>query len=125
LEPPSIIPSEIIVTTIQRLLTISALAMGVALPMAGHAQVSPSPGQVAAPASDSITNGEVKKVDPDNGKITLKHGDIKNLDMPGMTMVFTVRDKGQLTKLKPGDKVQFMVVQEGGKMVVTDIQPAH
>ena len=111
--------------TIQRLLTLSALAMGLALPMAGHAQVSPSPGQVAAPSSDSITNGEVKKVDPDNGKITLKHGDIKNLDMPGMTMVFTVRDKGQLTKLKPGDKVQFMVVQEGGKMVVTDIQPAR
>ena len=111
--------------TIQRLLTISALAMGAALPLAGHAQVSPSPGQVAVPVSDSMTEGEVKKVDPDNGKITLKHGDIKNLDMPGMTMVFTVRDKGQLTKLKPGDKVQFMVVQEGGKMVVTDIQPAH
>ncbi|GAO21810.1 copper binding periplasmic protein cusF [Alicycliphilus sp. B1] len=111
--------------TIQRLLTISALAMGLALPMAGHAQVSPSPGRVVAPASDSMTDGEVKKVDPDNGKVTLKHGDIKNLDMPGMTMVFTVRDKGQLTKLKPGDKVQFMVVQEGGKMVVTDIQPAR
>lgn len=48
----------------------------------------------------------------------------KNLDMPGMTMVFTVRDKGQLAKFKPGDKVKFMVVQEGGKMIVTDIQPA-
>ena len=112
-------------TTIQRLLTISALAMGLALPMAGHAQVSPSPGQVAAPASDSMTDGEVKKVDLDNGKITLKHGDIKNLDMPGMTMVFTIRDKGQLTNLKPGDKVQFMVVQEGGKMIITDIQPVR
>ena len=72
-----------------------------------------------------MTDGEVKKVDPDNGKITLKHGDIKNLDMPGMTMVFTVRDKGQLTNLKPGDKVQFMVVQEGGKMIITDIQPVR
>ena len=60
--------------TIQRLLTISALAMGAALPMAGHAQVSPSPGQVAAPVSDSMTDGEVKKVDPDNGKITLEPG---------------------------------------------------
>ena len=68
---------------------------------------------------------EVKKIDLDNGKITLKHGDIKNLDMPGMTMVFTVRDKGQLTNLKPGDKVQFMVVQEGGKMIITDIQPVR
>lgn len=111
--------------TLQRLLTLSALAMGLVLPMAGHAQVSPSPDQVAAPASDSMTDGEVKKVDPDNGKITLKHGEIKSLDMPGMTMVFTVRDKGQLTNLKPGDKVQFVVVQEGGKMVVTNIQPAH
>ena len=111
--------------TIQRLLTISTLAMGVALPMASHAQVSPNSGQTAAPAPASMTDGEVKKVDPDNGKITLKHGDIKNLDMPGMTMVFTVRDKDQLTKFKPGDKVQFMVVQEGGKMVVTDIQPAR
>ncbi len=111
--------------TIQRLLTISALAMGAALPMAGHAQVSPNSDQTVAPAPASMTDGEVKKVDPDNGKITLKHGDIKNLDMPGMTMVFTVRDKGQLTNLKPGDKVQFMVVQEGGKMIITDIQPVR
>lgn len=110
---------------LQRLLTLSALAMGLALPMAGHAQVSPDSGQTAASAPASMTDGEVRKVDPDNGKITLKHGEIKSLDMPGMTMVFTIRDKGQLTKLKPGDKVQFMVVQEGGKMVVTDIQPAH
>ena len=111
--------------TIQRLLTISALTMGVVLPMTGHAQTSAPPGQASALASDSMTDGEVKKVDPDNGKITLKHGDIKNLDMPGMTMVFTVRDKGQLANLKPGDKVKFMVVQEGGKMIVTDIQPVR
>ena len=111
--------------TTQRILLISTLAMGVALPMAGHAQTSPNPSQVAAPASDSMTDGEVKKIDLDNGKVTLKHGDIKSLDMPGMTMVFTVRDKDQLTKLKPGDKVQFMAVQEGGKMIVTDIQPAR
>ena len=111
--------------TIQRLLTISALAMGAALPLAGHAQVSPNSGQTSAPTPASMTDGEVKKVDLDNGKITLKHGDIKNLDMPGMTMVFTVRDKGQLTNLKPGDKVQFMVVQEGGKMIITDIQPVR
>ncbi|MCO5118638.1 MAG: copper-binding protein [Burkholderiaceae bacterium] len=111
--------------TIQRLRATSTLAMGLALSMAVHAQVSPGPDQVAATASDSVTDGEVRKIDPDNGKITLRHGEIKNLDMPGMTMVFTVRDKGQLAKLKPGDKVQFMVVQEGGKMVITDIQPAR
>ena len=59
------------------------------------------------------------------GKITLKHGDIKHMDMPGMTMVFTARDKRLLVNVKPGDKVKFMVVNEGGKMVVTDIQPAR
>lgn len=62
---------------------------------------------------------------PSHGRASLKHGDIKNLDMPGMTMALTVRYRSQLTMLRPGDKVQFMVVQEGGKMVVTDIQPAH
>lgn len=111
--------------TTQRILLISTLAMGVALPMAGHAQTSPNPSQVAAPASDSMTDGEVKKIDPDNGKVTLKHGDIKSLDMPGMTMVFTAKDKSLLSNVKPGDKVKFMVVNEGGKMVVTDIQPAQ
>ena len=47
------------------------------------------------------------------------------MDMPGMTMVFTPKDKSLLGKVKPGDKVKFMVVNEGGKMVVTDIQPAQ
>ena len=64
-------------------------------------------------------------MDLDNGKVTIKHGDIKHLDMPGMTMVFTAKDKGLLSNLKPGDKVKFMVVNEGGKMVVTDIRPAN
>jgi Cu/Ag efflux protein CusF len=64
-------------------------------------------------------------VDLDNGKVTIKHGDIKHLDMPGMTMVFTAKDKGLLSTLQPGDKVKFMVVNEGGKMVVTDIRPAN
>ena len=107
--------------TTQRILLISTLAMGVALPMAGHAQTSPNPSQVAAPASDSMTDGEVKKVDLEAGKVTIKHGPIKHMDMPGMTMVFTAKDKALLANVKPGDKVQFMVTNEGGKMVVTSI----
>lgn len=110
-------------STLHRLLAISAFAMGVVLPMAGQAQVSTAPAAVTTPVSDAMTDGEVKKIDLDNGKITLKHGPIQALDMPGMTMVFTVRDKSRLPTLKPGDKVQFVVVQEGAKMVVTDIQP--
>jgi len=112
--------------TIKNILAISALAMGIAMPVSSFAQATMDHGKMdMSQASDSMTDGEVKKLDPDNGKVTLKHGDIKNLDMPGMTMVFTVRDKGQLAQLKPGDKVKFVVIQEGGKMVVTDIQPVR
>ena len=89
---------------------------------AGHGQPHMQHGAAAMPA---MTDAEVRRIDKDAGKITLRHGEIKHLDMPPMTMVFTVRDKDQLTKLKPGDKVQFMAVQEGGKMIVTDIQPAR
>jgi Cu/Ag efflux protein CusF len=73
----------------------------------------------------SMTEGEVKKVDQEAGKVTIKHGVIKHLDMPGMTMVFTAKDKSLLTGIKSGDKVKFMVINEGGKMVVTDIQPVR
>ncbi len=83
------------------------------------------PGKTEAAQSASLTDGEIKKVDLDNGKVTIKHGEIKHMDMPGMTMVFTAKDKSLLSNVKPGDKVKFMVVNEGGKMVVTDIQPAQ
>lgn len=75
----------------------------------------------AAPAAD-LTDGEVRKVDAEAGKITLKHADIKNLEMPAMTMVFTVRDKSLLAEVKPGDKVKFAAARDGGRLVVTAIQ---
>lgn len=107
-----------------------ALAFAASAPFAigAHAQAmdhSKMDGMKMDGMAASLSEGEVRKIDKEAKKITLKHGDIKNLDMPGMTMVFTVRDKSQLAKLKPGDKVQFVVVQEGGKMVVTDIQPVR
>ncbi len=75
-------------------------------------------------ADADMTNAEVRKVDKDARKITLKHEAIKNLDMPGMTMVFQVKDAALFDKVQPGDKVKFKVVNEGGAFVVTDIQPA-
>ncbi len=80
---------------------------------------------LAARAATDLTDGEVRKIDKDNGKITLKHADIKNLDMPAMTMVFVVKDKAMLDKLQAGDKVKFRVVNEAGKFTVTEIQPAR
>ena len=116
---------EVTMNIIKQLLAISAVALGVALPMSSFAQPAMDPVKTEAAQSASLTDGEVKKVDLDNGKVTIKHGDIKHLDMPGMTMVFTAKDKNLLSNLKLGDKVKFMVVNEGGKMVVTNIQPAR
>ena len=59
-----------------------------------------------------------------NKKITLKHGEIKNLDMPGMTMVFQVKDPAMLDAVKQGDKVQFKVERSGGALVITEMQVA-
>ncbi len=107
-------------------------AMPLAALLAGNAlaQTTSDPGKVgsaktdpAAAASD-MSDGEVRKIDKDNMKITLKHGDIKNLDMPGMTMVFQVKDTALLDKLQVGGKVKFKAVKEDGKFMVTDIQPA-
>ena len=74
--------------------------------------------------SDDKVAGEVRKVDRDNQKITIKHGEIKSLDMPPMTMVFTVKDPALLEAAKPGDKVRFGVAREDGKFVVTAIEVA-
>ena len=111
---------------IQKITTVSALALGIALPVSSMAQTTMdhSKMDMSQPAA-SMTEGEVKKVDLEAGKVTIKHGPIKNMDMPGMTMVFTAKDTGLLANVKPGDKIQFMVVNEGGKMVVTEIQAAR
>lgn len=110
--------------TVKQMLAFTVLAMGAALPLSGFAQTHMDHGKTDM-AAPSMTDGEVKKVDLETGKVTIKHGHIMHMDMPGMTMVFTAKDKALLTNVKPGDKIRFMVVNEGGKMVVTDIQPAR
>lgn len=86
--------------------------------------VAPFPAfaQTAAKAAE-MTDAEVRKVDKENKKITLKHGEIKELDMPAMTMVFTVNDVAVLENLQAGDKVRFRASNEGGKFTVTELQP--
>jgi len=69
-----------------------------------------------------LVDAEVRKVDTAAGKITLKHGDIPNLDMPAMTMVFTATDKKLLDGLKEGDKVRFNADKKNGSYVVTALQ---
>ncbi|SFP17306.1 copper-binding protein [Variovorax sp. 770b2] len=75
--------------------------------------------QAALPAVE----GEVRKIDTDAKKITLRHGDIPNLEMPGMTMVFRVKDPALLGKVKPGDKVRFTADKVDGALTVLSIEP--
>jgi Cu(I)/Ag(I) efflux system periplasmic protein CusF len=67
-------------------------------------------------------DGEVKKIDKAQGKVTLKHGEIKNLDMPAMTMVFRVRDAKMLDGLAEGTKVRFAAEKVDGQYTVTELK---
>ncbi|MEO8486365.1 MAG: copper-binding protein [Betaproteobacteria bacterium] len=78
---------------------------------------------VVAQASVEMTEGEVRKVNKEAKKITLKHGELKNLDMPAMTMVFQVQDPALLDQVKAGDKVRFTADRVGGQFTVTKIEP--
>lgn len=115
-----------------RLLTASLLVIGsIAVahgdePHHQKADAKVSPGHASAlgqpAAGGDLSDGEVRKVDRETGKLTLRHGEIRNLDMPGMTMVFVVKDKAMLDALKPGDKVRFKAVGDGGKLTITEIE---
>jgi Cu(I)/Ag(I) efflux system periplasmic protein CusF len=87
--------------------------------------LAPAAAQTAPNTVLPLTEGVVRKIDKDNGKLTLRHEEIKSLDMPPMSMVFTVKDQALLDPLKVGDKVRFNAAREGGKIVVTEIQRAE
>ena len=90
-----------------------------ALPLAAPAQASQP---TVTTSTAAMAEGEVRKVDMDNKKFTLRHGEIKNLDMPGMTMVFHVKDPAMLGKVKAGDKVRFTAEKVDGAFTVTSIE---
>ncbi len=81
-------------------------------------------GAKGAQAGGALAEGEVRKVDRDAKKITIKHGPIQSLDMPAMTMVFQVKYPGMLDYLKAGDKVRFHAEKVGGAFTVTRIEAA-
>ena len=76
---------------------------------------------LAATAAD-MSEGDVRKIDKAQAKITIKHGEIKNLDMPPMTMVFQVREPALLDKLKVGDKVRFRAEKTPSGYAVAEIE---
>ena len=113
--------------TFKPFLVAMAFAASVPFAISAHAQAmdhSKMGGMSTPGAPASMTEGEVRKIDKEAKKITLKHGDIKNLDMPGMTMVFQVKDAALLDKVKAGDKVLFTAEKADGAIIVTAIEAA-
>ena len=108
-------------TTLIGALAISAAAVAQSTP--ASAPVGDRKMDTVAAAGD-MTSGEIRKVDKSTKKITIKHGEIKNLDMPGMTMVFQVRDAAMLDRVKAGDKVMFKAEKAATGIVVTELQVA-
>ncbi|MGQ0750230.1 MAG: copper-binding protein [Betaproteobacteria bacterium] len=100
----------------------AVLLFALAYPFASLADSSHPP-QSASQAE--LSDGEVRKVDKDAKKITIRHGPLKNLDMPPMTMVFQVKDAAMLEQVKAGDKVRFSAEKTGGAYIVTTIHPAR
>ena len=115
---------KLITTTLcSAMLSINVLAQTVAAPPSATAATT-APVATAAnamPAKD-MTEAEVRKVDKDAKKVTLKHGPIKNLEMPGMTRVFQVKDAALLEKFAVGDKIMFTAEQQQGAYVVTSVE---
>ena len=116
-------------TALLALLLGSGLALAQTHNLAHGTPTTPAAAAPAAPtetASSSLpwAEAEVRRVDTAAGKISLKHGEIKNLDMPPMTMVFQLQDKALLGNLKAGDRVRFTADKVNGSYTVLALEPA-
>jgi Cu/Ag efflux protein CusF len=101
------------------------LAGALLAPLAYAEDAHHKDGPAVAQAGAALSDGEVRKVDKDAKKITIKHGPLANLDMPPMTMVFQVKDPALLDRVKAGDKVKFQAENVGGAFTVTKIEAAN
>ncbi|MCC8392364.1 copper-binding protein [Paraburkholderia sp. MMS20-SJTR3] len=109
---------------------IASIVMGCAVALSATAYAAgdtsntdmASSAQQGADANNSMSHGEVKKVDTAAGKLTIKHGPLVNLDMEAMTMVFKVKDPAMLSQLKVGDKIDFVAEEVNGALTVTKLQ---
>ena len=108
---------------------LSPLAPSTAWASGDHTDKNHAKPVVAKSAGDGViaadmSDGEVRKIDKDAKKITLKHGELKNLEMPAMTMVFQVKDAALLDKVKVGDKVKFKAEKVSAGYAVSAIEVA-
>jgi Cu(I)/Ag(I) efflux system protein CusF len=111
--------------------SLSAFVAALVFASGVNAQRAPAeagkPPAAAASGQDAavMTDGEVRKVDREAGKLTLRHSPIASLDMPAMTMVFRVADQKMLESVKEGDKVRFTAARIDGAITLTKIEPTR
>jgi len=102
----------------------AAVLAGALLAPAAYAEDAHHKGGAgAAQPGAALSDGEVRKVDKDAKKITIKHGPLHKLDMPAMTMVFQVKDKAMLDQVKTGDKVRFAADKIAGAFTIIRLEP--
>jgi Cu(I)/Ag(I) efflux system periplasmic protein CusF len=104
---------------------IALFAIALLAPLAHANEEHHKPAAGASQAAQPLSDGEVRKVDKDAQKITVRHGPLAKLDMPAMTMVFQVSDPAMIDKVKAGDKVKFRAEKVGGAFTITQIDPAQ
>lgn len=103
----------------------AGLALALPARAAGHEHGQMERGQMMQGQHEDMawSEGTVKKVNADTGKLTISHGPLPKLDMPAMTMVFRVRDPAWLARLKAGDRIRFVAQRVDGAPIVTAIEP--
>lgn len=101
-----------------------AIALFTPLAQAQAAYPHPAPPSNATVGSSELTPGTVVKIDRTTYRLTVQHGEIRNLGMPPMTMAFRVRNASQLEHLKVGDKLRFRAEMVNGGMQITTLEKA-
>lgn len=99
-----------------------AIAVAAMVAAMGVATAQTAAPATAAVAPAALTSGEIRKVDASQGKVTIKHEAIANLDMPAMTMVFHAAKPELLAGLKAGDRIRFRAENSSAGFTVTEIQ---
>ena len=104
---------------------VASIILGPQVALAAEQQDHAAHHPPALQGTSDMAEGEVRRIDKSAGKITLKHDEIRNLEMPPMTMVFQVRDASLLDKIQVGGKVRFRAEKVGGAYVVTAIEASR
>ena len=102
-----------------------SFAVGATDALANHHPGAHQPDRVQAPAASQKTGkgtGLIQQIDQEKGAVTIKHGPLQGINMPGMTMSFLVKDKAMLSNLQPLQKVDFELTYDGKQYLITNIK---